>query len=473
LTAGEAAGLEADYVIVGAGLTGLAFADEILSRSDASMIVVDRRPHPGGHWNEAYDFLRLHSPGFTYGVNGLPLGTTHIETEGLNRGHFDLSTGREVCAYLRQVMSERLLPSGRVTFLPLSDYADGVATHRVTGTRTQLSARRKVVEAGRLATELPLTHPPRFPVASSVSLIPPNELSRRVSPEVAGYVVIGAGKTAMDAAAWLLAQGLDPARITWIRPRDAWFYNRRNLQPHRDVAVDTLSGMSAALEAAAGSSTLAELFVRLEAAHALLRLDPAVMPTMFRCATITQAERDELARVTNVVRLGHVTAIDPDRIRLEQGEIPTSSAHLHINCTADGIPVRELEPVYQPGRIVMQLVNHCSPCSSAAFIAFIEATRTDDEQKNGLVRPAPMAQRPEDWLRLRLSDARNAATWTPHADIAAWFEAARIDGYSRMIAEIERSPTPASKAALDRFRLARAAALPRMAELAAAALQEP
>jgi hypothetical protein len=433
------------------------------------MIIVDRRSHPGGHWNDAYDFLRLHSPGFTYGVNGLPLGTTRVETEGLNRGHFDLSTGSEIGAYFRQVMNERLLPSGRVTYLPLSDYAEGVATHRVSGARTRLSARLKVVEAGRLATELPVTHPPRFAVAPSVALIPPNELSRRVSSDVAGYVVIGAGKTAMDAAAWLLAQGLDPARITWIRPRDAWFYNRRNLQPHRDVAVDTLSGMSAALEAAAGSSTLDELFVRLEAADALLRLDPAVMPTMFRCATITQAERDELARVTNVVRLGHVTAIDSDRVRLQKGEISTSPAHLHINCTSDGVPVRPTEPVYQPGRIVMQLVNHCSPCSSAAFIAFIEATRTDDAQRNALARPVPMAERPEDWLRLRLSDARNAATWAAHPDIAAWFEAARIDGYAQMFAEIERSPTPASRAALDRFRLARAAALPRMAELAAAA----
>ena len=229
--------------------------------------------------------------------------------------------------------------------------------------------------------------------------------------------------------------------------------------------------MSAGLEAAAGATTLDELFLRLESAHALFRLDPTVMPTMFRCATISQAERDELARVTNVVRLGHVTAIEPDRIHLQRGEIPTSPAHLHINCTADGIPDHPLEPVYQPGRIVMQMVNHCSPCSSAALIAFIEATRADDAQKNALIRPAPMAQRPEDWLRLRLSDARNSATWRAHDDIAAWFEAARIDGYAQMFAEIARSPTPATQAALERFRKARAAALPRMAELAAAAGQ--
>ena len=461
--------LEADYVIIGAGATGLAFADEMLSRSDATMIVVDRRQHAGGHWNDAYDFVRLHSPAFTYGVNGLSLGTTHVETEGTNRGHFDLSTGRDVSAYFRDVMIERLLPSGRVTFLSLSDYADGIATHRISGARTRLIARRKVVEAGRTATELPVTHPPRFAVAPGVALIPPNELGRRSTPDVAGYVILGAGKTAMDVAGWLLAQGLDPARITWIRPRDAWLYNRRNLQAHRDVAVDTISGMAAGLEAAAGASTLDDLFVRLEAADALLRLDSAVMPTMFRCATITKAERDELARVTNVVRLGHVVAIEPDRIRLEKGEVSTSLAHLHVNCTTDGIPVRPQEPVFQPGTIVMQFVSHCSPCSSAAFIAFIEATRTDDDAKNALIQPQPMAERPEDWLRLRLGDARNAAAWVPYPDIAAWFEAARLDGYARMFSEIEHHPTPETKAALDRFRRARAAALPRMAALAAAA----
>jgi hypothetical protein len=463
------AALEADYVIVGAGLTGLAFADEILSRSDATMILVDRRPHAGGHWNDAYDFLRLHSPAFTYGVNGLPFGSTHIETEGVNRGHFDLSTGRDVGAYFRRVMAERLLPSGRVTFLPLSDYADGVATNRVSGTRTRLVARRKLVDAGRTATELPITHPPRFPVAPDVALIPPHELTRRVHPDVAGYVVIGAGKTAMDVAAWLLAQGLDPAGITWIRPRDAWLYNRRNLQAHRVVAVETLSGMAAGMEAAAGATSLEDLFLRLEAADALLRLDPAEMPTMFRCATITKAERDELARVTNVVRLGHVTAIERDRMRLQNGEVPTSPGHLHINCTSDGIPRRPLEPVFQPGTIVMQMVNHCSPCSSAAFIAYIEATRSSDEDRNALIQPQPMAERPEDWLRLRLGDARNGAAWKDHPDIGAWFEAARIDGYALMFAEIEREPTAETTAAVARLRAARTAALPRMAELVAAA----
>ncbi len=46
--------LEADYVIVGAGAAAMAFADTLLTDSDASMIIVDRRHKPGGHWNDAF-----------------------------------------------------------------------------------------------------------------------------------------------------------------------------------------------------------------------------------------------------------------------------------------------------------------------------------------------------------------------------------------------------------------------------------
>lgn len=54
--------LEADYVVVGAGACGMAFADALLSESQASIIIVDRRHQPGGHWNDSYPFVRLHGP---------------------------------------------------------------------------------------------------------------------------------------------------------------------------------------------------------------------------------------------------------------------------------------------------------------------------------------------------------------------------------------------------------------------------
>ena len=45
--------IEADYVIVGAGCAAMSFADTLLSDTDATIAIVDRRHAPGGHWNDA------------------------------------------------------------------------------------------------------------------------------------------------------------------------------------------------------------------------------------------------------------------------------------------------------------------------------------------------------------------------------------------------------------------------------------
>ncbi|MEO0831869.1 MAG: NAD(P)-binding protein, partial [Pseudomonadota bacterium] len=43
--------LETDYLIVGSGAVGMAFADILLTETDASMVIVDQYQKPGGHWN--------------------------------------------------------------------------------------------------------------------------------------------------------------------------------------------------------------------------------------------------------------------------------------------------------------------------------------------------------------------------------------------------------------------------------------
>lgn len=54
--------LEADYLVVGAGAMGMAFTDTLVTESDAQVVIVDRGHAPGGHWNRAYPFVRLHQP---------------------------------------------------------------------------------------------------------------------------------------------------------------------------------------------------------------------------------------------------------------------------------------------------------------------------------------------------------------------------------------------------------------------------
>ena len=41
--------VETDYLIVGAGVSGMAFADSLIAESDADVVIMDRRHRPGGH----------------------------------------------------------------------------------------------------------------------------------------------------------------------------------------------------------------------------------------------------------------------------------------------------------------------------------------------------------------------------------------------------------------------------------------
>ncbi len=457
--------LEADYVIVGAGAVGMAFADTLLTDSTASMILVDRRHKPGGHWNDAYPFVRLHGPSANYGVNSRKLGSDAIDPSGLNQGLHELATGAEICAYFDRVMHQRFVPSGRVTYLPLRDFGeDGFVTSRLTGERAQVRARRKLVDATFSDTRIPATHPPGYAVADGVRCVAPNALAHLSEP-FAGFVIIGAGKTAMDTAVWLLEQGVDPDAITWIRPRDAWLLNRRNVQPRFEFFADTIGAFAAEMEAARDATSIDDLFARLEAAQLLRRIDPAVAPTMYRCAIVSDAELEQMRRITRVVRLGRVSAVEADRIVLEQGVIPTSPQHLHIDCSADGIPKKPAVPIFQGARIVPQIVRRCSPTFSAALVAHLEATLSGDAEKNAFCVPVPVADEPLDWLRMQLADARNNRLWSQFADLRRWLFRARLDAFSGMISRANAEPTAARAEILERYGLAIKPGLARLSEL--------
>lgn len=456
---------EVDYVIVGAGAVGMAMADTLTAETSATVAIVDRRARPGGHWNDAYPFVRLHGPSMTYGVNSLPLGTGLIDTTGLNAGLNELARGSEICAYYERVMQQLLLPSGRVTWLPLHDVdEDGVAISLVNGQRQRLVARRRWVDATQADTQVPATHRPRFPVAEGATCLTPTELTQWDRP-VAGHVIVGGGKTALDSALWLLEQGVDPDAITWIRPREAWLLNRANVQPTTPFAHQTMAAMVRELEVARDAASLPELFAGLEAAQLLQRIDTTVQPTMYRCAVVSKAELTQLRRIRNVVRLGRVKRIELNRIVLEQGEIPTSARHVHIHCSAGGLPRGPVQPVFQGQRIVPQYLRRCSPTFSAAFIAHLEATIEDDDAKNALSEPVPVPQVPLDWLRMHLQTTRNQAAWSQSAELQNWLRQSRLEAYAGLFARLHSQADPAWEDLQTRLRHARAPGLNRMATL--------
>ncbi|MGI0108250.1 hypothetical protein [Salinimicrobium sp. WS361] len=106
--------LETDYLIVGCGAVGMAFADVVLSETKASLVMVDKLHKPGGHWNQAYSFVKLHQPSAFYGVSSVDLGKEGIDKVGVNKGLQNLSSGDEIRNYYNDVMQGQFLPGGRV-----------------------------------------------------------------------------------------------------------------------------------------------------------------------------------------------------------------------------------------------------------------------------------------------------------------------------------------------------------------------
>src|SRR3954471_5481898 len=313
--------IEADYLVVGAGAMGLAFTDTIVSETDAKVVVVDRNHQPGGHWTAAYPFVRLHQPSAYYGVNSRDLGSNTIDQSGLNAGYYELAGGAEVCAYFDAVMQQQLLPTGRVTYLPMSEYLGEGHVRTLGGDEIEVSARRVVTSHVEIV--VPSMRPPSYAVAPGVDCVPPNELPR-IREARERYVIVGAGKTAMDACLWLLRHGIAPQRLTWIKPRDSWLLDRGAVQPGRLFAKRMLADVTGQLTAVELADSIADLFDRLAANGSLLRIDEAVEPEMYRCAIVSQTELAQLRLIEDVVRMGHVKEIEPGRAALEGGSLATA-----------------------------------------------------------------------------------------------------------------------------------------------------
>ena len=200
----------------------------------------------------------------------------------------------EICTYYHRVLTDRMLETDRVEFLANCDYVgDRRIVSLVSGERLEVPDRCRIVDARYLSPTIPADTPPPFEVGDDVRVVPVNALAR-LEDAPSQYVVVGSGKTATDAIVWLLGRGVDPDAICWVRPRDPWMLNRAVVQP--DPAV--YQGMVADLmQAAAAATSLDEVFLRLEEAGVMLRIDPSVTPTMAKAPTLGTWELDLLRTV--------------------------------------------------------------------------------------------------------------------------------------------------------------------------------
>jgi hypothetical protein len=456
--------LETDYLVVGAGAMGVAFTDALIDHADVHVTLVDRRHDAGGHWQDAYPFVQLHQASLFYGVASTVLGTGAVQPDGPEAGLQERARRPEIQHYYDQILHRRFVGTGRVTFLGSSEYhTDGTSHHvtsRVSGETIRVDVRRRVVDATYLSPTIPATTPPPFGVHDSSRVVTVNELAGLVEAP-SNYVIVGSGKTATDGIVWLLQNGVQPDRIVWVRPREPWMLNRAVVQPHPAVAI----GLAAdTMAAAADADSLDDLFLRLEAAGVMLRIDTGVVPTMAKTPTLGTWELDLLRTVENVVRLGHIEHVNAREIVLEQGVVSLPRNAVVVHCAASGLQYPPLVPLWGADKIRLQTIRVGFPCFCAALAGYVEATRDDDRERNRLCPPSNLPDSLADWAQMQIRGALATREYSAEPDIAAWANGCALNPARLQPSQCDE---PAVRSASARLAGVAEQGLTRMAELAA------
>ena len=419
-----------DYLIKGAGAMGMAFADIIFNESDLKFAIVDDRPSPGGHWNDSYPFVRLHQPSSFYGVNSTKLGQDKIDLSGKNAGLYELATKQEICSYYEEIMQKEFLPSGRVQYFPNCVVTQGGNIQsKVNGKEISLKS-TKFVDSTFMNVQIPFKNKPNFSIEDSVTFEPINSLVDLVNEE-SQFVIIGGGKTGMDAIIWLIENSKEANDIHWIVPRDSWILNREFIQPGKFLEQSQMK-FAEQMIAIAESTDKNDAFERLEDIKFLFRINPNINPTMYRCATITEIELKLLQKIENVIRDGHVKEITKNGIEMESGLHKFPQNTIYIDCTSDGLAKREVQPIFNGEMITLQTVRFCQQVFSAAFIAHVELMNKSEEEKNNICTVVPHPDSADDFFRVNLAAAINSFNWSQDQDITSWLNSSRLDGLSKL-----------------------------------------
>jgi hypothetical protein len=448
--------LEADYLVVGAGAAGMAFTDALIDHADVSVVLVDRRHAAGGHWLDSYPFVRLHQASSFYGVASTLLGDGRMQQVGPEAGLPDRATAPELCAYYARILLDRLLRSGKVTFYPGCEYVgDGRIVSRVSGKRYEVRGSPRVVDAHYLSPRIPATSPAPFDTTDGVRVVPVNELVE-LGGASSQYVVAGSGKTATDACVWLLDNGVEPDAIVWVRPREPWMLDRAVVQPDPVVFLGTAADI---MESAAAATTPDEVFLLLEEAGVMLRIDPSVTPTMAKVPTLARWELERLRTIERVVRLGHVRRVEPGRLVLADGDATVARDAVVVHCASSGLRYRPLVPIWGREAITIQPIQLGFACFGAALAGYVEATLDDDAEKNRLCPPSPFSNTPADWARQQVLGAR--ASFRSEAHLKDWADDVALNP-ARVPPELAGSA--AVNAARERLRRVVGPGMARMAE---------
>jgi hypothetical protein len=414
---------ECDFLIVGAGAQGMCFTDTVLTESKATVVIVDPRHRPGGHWHDACPFARLHQPSIYYGVGSKPLASKRVAATGTTQDErWERASRDEILSYFDGVMQAFEL-TGRVRYFPMCTYNE--ESGLVVPVLNQengwpVTVRRKVVDTTHAGVRVPGSlgrGKPPFDVAPDARYVPANDLSRVIVAPHPKYVVIGAGRTGIDAVLWLLSNGVSPSMVQWVVPRDMWCFCREAMSPESFVDSN-FAFWNAAVQAKSDEALCMEI-ERLGIWCRILDDDQApcnrtsahrnLKDTMaFHGVQVSKEELASLRQVTDIVRMGHVVKLLAEELHCENGSVPEAPGTLYIDCTSSW--VREApEPVtiFQEKKIILQFIQEVyngvgdfNVCFHASLTAFLECHYPDStEWKNSACKPAKPVDNHLDWLK--------------------------------------------------------------------------
>lgn len=372
--------LVCDYLIVGSGAAPMAFLDTLLTElPETKVVLVDKKVRPGGHWVDDYDFVHLHQPSIVYGISSKQLEGNWAKllfTKGMLPWKHQASK-QELLDHFQKFVDSKC-QSGQVEYFPECVYdfnqptdenAKVVTFDSIDGKeRYEVEVREKLVNGALGECIIPSLNPPAFSVDKTINLMTPNQvydlmdrnddkpdegfLSKLMpaalcpgkaedpNKENRHFVVLGAGKTAMDTVVFLQKElGVAPSDISWVISNDVWMLSRENSQGPFGYVKALLDNN--------GDKDKAVL--ALEAEGQFVRLDPDVLPTRFRFPTVGAKELKVMRKVSHKIRRGRVSAIklDPNTgdivVAFEKDDqedwvIPKSSnkEHIFVHCTSPG-----------------------------------------------------------------------------------------------------------------------------------------
>ncbi|MEM9069981.1 MAG: alpha/beta fold hydrolase [Myxococcota bacterium] len=218
---------EASVVIVGAGYAGVSALHASLHYLEPGerVVVADLRRDWGGNWRDQYDFVRLHQPH--------PMFTAYDQEWALEAERSHLASRSEVIAHLSD-LGERARACAKVETLFGYRYVSHAdADGGLDVVFESADCQRRVVRAKRLikATGFDIRKKEALVLAArGVESIPPAGLSASVREGRAHYCVVGSGKTAMDAIAFL-AREAPGQRVTLVSGGGIAFLPREDVAP--------------------------------------------------------------------------------------------------------------------------------------------------------------------------------------------------------------------------------------------------